>query len=56
LYVKLRRFDTVPTLQDNCWVHGNATISELDEETIDAMRQQQLSATNSNAFITQLKF
>lgn len=56
LYVKLRKFNTVPALQDNYWVHGNAPISELDEETINRMRQQQLSATNSNAFITQLKF
>lgn len=61
VYVKLKRFDTVPIRADYTWIrdlhHHNTNVRLLTNDEIQAMRQeqQQASSTNSTS-ATQLKF
>lgn len=61
VYVKLKRFDTVPIRDDYIWIrdlhHHNPNVRLLTNDEIQAMRQaqQQASSTNSTS-TTQLKF
>ena len=61
VYVKLKRFDTVPIRDDYTWIrdlhHHNPNVRLLTNDEIQAMRQaqQQASSTNSTS-TTQLKF
>ena len=61
VYVKLKRFDTVPIRDDYIWIgdlhHHNFRVRQLTNDEIQAMRQaqQQASSTNSTS-TTQLKF
>ena len=61
VYVKLKRFDTVPIRDDYTWIrdlhHYNFRVRQLTNDEIQAMRQaqQQASSTNSTS-ATQLKF